>query len=275
MALRVPEARRGKFMRKVSALCMWLPGTNRVTLFFGDKLYPLFILLGCIILSAQIGRADVMITSGGANGSLTANLANYLYDSYEGGGPDGYYNYLTPSYKYFNYDLQLSVPAGDVLTDATIQVGAIATSGVSENTTSQTCIGGDCPYINSYSPGLTGTFYELEDPVTHAYVDIGAPGTYDLMAIFGAGLANGDPIEVLGEVYLTDGFNYEYFDNCFFGCTASNTVDSTEQGNYTASGGLTLTYEPIPTPEPGSVLLFGTVLLGLYWAVRRKSISKT
>jgi PEP-CTERM motif len=95
------------------------------------------------------------------------------------------------------------------------------------------------------------------------------------MAIFGAGLANGDPIEVLGEVYLTDGFNYEYFDNCFFGCTASNTVDSTEQGNYTASGGLTLTYEPIPTPEPGSVLLFGTVLLGLYWAVRRKSISKT
>jgi hypothetical protein len=275
MALRVPEARRGKFMRKVSALCIWLPGTNRVTLFCGDKLYPLFILLGCIILSAQIGRADVMITSGGANGSLTANLANYLYDSYEGGGAYGYYSYLTPSYQYFNYDLQLSIPVGDVLTDATIQVGPVAASGVSENTTSQTCIGGDCPYINSYSPGLTGTIYELEDPVTHAYVDIGAPGTYDLMAIFGAGLAKGDPIEVLGEAYFTDGFNYEYFNNCFFGCTASNIVDSTEQGYFTASGALTLTYEPTPAPEPSSVLLFGTVLLGLYMAVRRKSFSKT
>lgn len=174
-------------------------------------------------------------------------------------------------------DFSLTIPGVALPDDSTITSATLTTDFPDNSAPVSECCGaggpaecgfGGCSYTY---PDLfafftaSGYFSEATSPDNSASLGDSPTGTYDLLALgFGADIAAGDAITLSGVADTTFGpwgYNSTGYNSYFY-----VQFDNTATGNPVA----TLDVEYSSTPEPGTLFMLGTGLLGLGATFRRR-----
>lgn len=128
--------------------------------------------------------------------------------------------------------------------------------------------------LNGYQFGLTGYQGSGSDPITWVWATVDQSGV-NTPGVFGTWLLDGHGPIVTSAFSNFIGFSYDYTNAPSLVFANVPPIDSTAWNaiNYSdalVAGTIDYSYSTSVTPEPGSMLLLGTGLVGLAGMVRRK-----